>query len=294
MYSPPDEQQVNPDIVLPEYQDPQVYIEENSPPDLVDPERVNRFSVQRPAESDTDVADLIEQIDAELEEPIQADGRIEDEDHQEHQQQQSDQNLSSCDRIAHDLEERERLDAEWEKERLEQELNITQPAETPQPQPEVSQEIPPPGGNNSNQEQPVTEPDVESTAVALRADGDVLNDSSGSTSLPRVQPTVSVENASDQMVTIRFWSWDHGNLGGPGRWTLADSLTVDCRDPSHVGRVALKYRRKHWALYDEKLQCLSPAQCFRAAMTDKHNRIFIISKKQEERLASQGRIDSDK
>nr|KMM64374.1 hypothetical protein CPAG_00726 [Coccidioides posadasii RMSCC 3488] len=174
----PDEPLAILDIVLPEYQDQRAYMEESSPPDLVDPERVNRFSAQRPAESDTGVADLIEQIDAKLEEPMQADNRIQDEDHQEHQQQQSDQNLSSWDKIAHDLEERERLDAEWERERLEQELNIIQPAETPQPQPEVSQEILPPGGNNSNQEQPVTEPDVESTAIALRADRDDLNDSS--------------------------------------------------------------------------------------------------------------------
>ncbi|EAS36742.3 uncharacterized protein CIMG_02096 [Coccidioides immitis RS] len=178
MYYPPDELLVILDIVLLEYQDQRAYMEESSPPDLVDLECVNRFLAQQPAESDTGVADLIEQIDTKLEEPMQADNRIQDEDYQEHQQQQSDQNLSSWDKIAHDLEERERLDAEWEREQLEQELNIIQPAETPQPQPEVSQEILPPGGNNSNQEQPVTEPDVESTAIALRADRDDLNDSS--------------------------------------------------------------------------------------------------------------------
>jgi hypothetical protein len=69
---------------------------------------------------------------------------------------------------------------------------------------------------------------------------------------------------------------------------------VDPSDPSLVERVAKKYTRKNYSLYDLQLQSLSPAQCYRAATSDGNNAVFLISEDEEKKLAAEGRLRKEK
>ncbi|KAF9883530.1 hypothetical protein FE257_003363 [Aspergillus nanangensis] len=93
---------------------------------------------------------------------------------------------------------------------------------------------------------------------------------------------------SSGCVGISFWSFEREE------WNLSDYLEVDPADPSPVERVAKKYTRKDYSLYDKNLQSLSPAQCYRAATTDNDNSIFIISDHEEQKLMAEGRFVNDK
>lgn len=64
---------------------------------------------------------------------------------------------------------------------------------------------------------------------------------------------------------------------------------------SPVERVAAKYTRKGYSLYDKNMQSLSPAQCYRTATIDGNNAIFIIFEEEEEKkLTADGRFVNDK
>jgi hypothetical protein len=89
-------------------------------------------------------------------------------------------------------------------------------------------------------------------------------------------------------VDITFWSYEREN------WRLSDFPEVDPLDPSPVERVAKKYTRKGYSLYDKNMQSLNPAQCYRSATINGNNAIFVISVHEEERLAADGRFINDK
>lgn len=55
-------------------------------------------------------------------------------------------------------------------------------------------------------------------------------------------------------------------------------------------RAARKYTWENYLLYDQNLQSLSPAQCYRAATIDGNNKIFVISEYEEKKLAAEGRF----
>ncbi|KAE8334190.1 hypothetical protein BDV24DRAFT_170453, partial [Aspergillus arachidicola] len=61
-----------------------------------------------------------------------------------------------------------------------------------------------------------------------------------------------------------------------GRWKTAHEVVVDRSDPSQVERVARKEARNRQAtFYDKNLRLLTPAQCFKAAIEDDTNTIFM-------------------
>jgi hypothetical protein len=91
-----------------------------------------------------------------------------------------------------------------------------------------------------------------------------------------------------EFVEITFWSYERED------WRLSDHLEVAPSDPSPVERVAKKYTRKDYSLYDKNMQSLSPAQCYRAATNDGNNAIFIISAHEEAQLAADGRFVNDR
>lgn len=77
--------------------------------------------------------------------------------------------------------------------------------------------------------------------------------------------------ATPQPVTIVFRVREND-----GRWTTAHEVVVDRSDPSQVERVARKEARNRQAtFYDKNLRLLTPAQCFKAAIEDDANTIFM-------------------
>lgn len=55
-------------------------------------------------------------------------------------------------------------------------------------------------------------------------------------------------------------------------------------------QIVKKYSWKNYLLYDQNLQSLSPAQCYRAATIDSNNAIFLIPEYEEQRLAAEGQL----
>ncbi|KAE8391594.1 hypothetical protein BDV23DRAFT_69197 [Aspergillus alliaceus] len=77
--------------------------------------------------------------------------------------------------------------------------------------------------------------------------------------------------ATPQPVTIVFRVREND-----GRWKTAHEVVVDRSDPSQVERVARKEARNRQAtFYDKNLRLLTPAQCFKAAIEDDTNTIFM-------------------
>ncbi|KAL2812033.1 hypothetical protein BDW59DRAFT_155380 [Aspergillus cavernicola] len=85
-------------------------------------------------------------------------------------------------------------------------------------------------------------------------------------------------------IEISFWTFERE------QWRRSDCFQVDPSDPSPVERAARKYTWKNYSLYDQNLQSLSPAQCYRAATIDGNNKIFVISEYEEQKLAAEGRF----
>lgn len=90
------------------------------------------------------------------------------------------------------------------------------------------------------------------------------------------------------LVEISFWVFEQGE------WKQSDCLKLDSSDPSPVEQMAKKYSWKNFSLYDRNLQSLSPAQCYRAAIADGNNAIFLISSHEEQSLAAEGRLTKDR
>ncbi|KAL6229549.1 hypothetical protein BDW75DRAFT_249578 [Aspergillus navahoensis] len=161
------------------------------------------------------------------------------------------------DQLQRAQEEQEELEKRLERERLEEELNLS-PEKSP-----TSEPVPP-------QEQ--------TTIMEKRIDSTDASSGAG----------VSVKSHAPPYVEITIWIYERDD------WRLSDRLQVDPSDPSPVERVAKKYSWKDYSLYDKNMQSLSPVQCYRAATIDGNNAIFIISKHEEEKLAAEGRFVNDK
>lgn len=93
---------------------------------------------------------------------------------------------------------------------------------------------------------------------------------------------------SQEVVEIQFWYFEREE------WRRSDCLLVNPADPSPVERLAEKYFRKHYSLYDLHLQDVRPAQCYEAATNDGRNAIFMISKYEEQKLIGEGRLVKDR
>jgi hypothetical protein len=61
-----------------------------------------------------------------------------------------------------------------------------------------------------------------------------------------------------------------------GEWREMERLAVDPSDPFHTEQVAIRYVRDHGiSFYDKKLGNIALRQCFRAAIEDGTNTVFI-------------------
>ncbi|KAK9604418.1 hypothetical protein V6Z93_002386 [Aspergillus fumigatus] len=174
-------------------------------------------------------------------------------------------------------EEQEELEKRLERERLEEDLNLSlekSPALEP---------VPP------QEQTTIMETRIDSTDPAqerVSASSPVQGDRSIRSRSPSGDIIAQVTEAPPY-VEITIWSYERDD------WRLSDRLQVDPSDPSPVERVARKYTWKDYSLYDKNMQSLSPAQCYRAANIDGNNAIFIISKHEEEKLAAEGRFVND-
>jgi hypothetical protein len=191
-------------------------------------------------------------------------------------------------------EEQERLEEEMGRERLNEELGLSNQARLP------------PGdspGFEDRQNSLVTgnEPvlsghtEIKHSASALNFTGQDLS----RVSLREGQPEFTVENPDQRgaavspqpqqgPVEIQFWAFERE------QWRQSDRLLVDPSNTSPVEQRARKYLWKGYSLYDLHLQSLSPAHCFRAATADGRNAIFMISEHEERKLAAAGRPTKEK
>jgi hypothetical protein len=207
-------------------------------------------------------------------------------------------------------EEQERLEEELERERLAEELGLSNQE---QPVPEASP------GSQVRQESPSTPPHNEpvhtTTSASSRRTHDPLPVSPREGEmLPQVDslvastPRGAASDADSQspradddrstrpalvlpppaQVAISFWTFERE------QWRQTNRIQVDPSDPAPVERVAKKYVRKKYSLYDRNLQSLKPDQCYRAATVDGNNAIFVISEDEEDRLAAEGRLNKDR
>lgn len=212
-------------------------------------------------------------------------------------------------------EEQERLEEELETERLNEELGLSNQAQV------SSRELP---QVEDRQNSPPLASDGEQ-AVHARTDGELTTPSLNLTNtdlppvpLPDNQPELTVENGDEAQeiiressthrsstddsspaeavlpqpqqgpVEIHFWTFDRE------QWRQCDHLLVNPSDSSPLERLARKYTWKGYSLYDLRLQSLRPTQCFRAAINDGRNAIFMISEHEEEQLVAAGRLTKEK
>ncbi|KAF7164507.1 hypothetical protein CNMCM6106_001025 [Aspergillus hiratsukae] len=223
------------------------------------------------------------------------------------QQQVSDAYL---DQLMRAQEEQERLEEELERERLEEELGLS---DQEQPVPEVSP------GFQERQDSLSSPPDNEPVQAPRSTDSRPTQDPTPISpregqmepqveSLAASSPRVAASNPDSQspraeddrltrpmralpppeQVAISFWTFERE------QWRQTDCIQVDPSDPAPVERVAKKYAWKRYSLYDRNLQSLKPDQCYRAATVDGNNAIFLISEHEEERLATEGRLNKDR
>lgn len=111
----------------------------------------------------------------------------------------------------------------------------------------------------------------------------------GQTKPPLQRPMHDEPDSSlKQRVEINFWSLERG------QWYQSDCLLIDRSDPSPVKRVAQKYSCKGYSLYDVHLHSLRPDHCYRAAIADGSNAIFLISVHEDSQLATEDRVGQEK
>ncbi|GFF61571.1 conserved hypothetical protein, partial [Aspergillus udagawae] len=178
-------------------------------------------------------------------------------------------------------EEQGELEKRLERECLEEELH---PSREEQPFLDLvpqGQQIPIMGASG---DEPTDMAQDQAAASPPRpGDSSVRGHSPSVDNIPQVGETPPLS----EYVEISFWNYERE------AWRLSDHLEIDPSDPSPVERVAKKYTRKDYSLYDKNMQSLSPAQCYRAATIDGNNAVFIISAHEEEKLAADGRFVND-
>ncbi|KAJ5461024.1 uncharacterized protein N7458_002576 [Penicillium daleae] len=203
-------------------------------------------------------------------------------------------------RLSEDLErslkERERLDEDWERERLEQEFGLPNSRENF-------------GENNGEKEQmPSSDPYIDNTRASSenensppREDPQIIEpELQNSSPTPAREDPISDEphapakpskpsDGSDKraFVDFKFWCFENEE------WRLADRHQVDPADPSLIERIARKYMRKKFRLYDQSLNSLSPKMCFRAGVADGTESVIMLSRASEEKLVKDGRFKTN-
>jgi hypothetical protein len=74
------------------------------------------------------------------------------------------------------------------------------------------------------------------------------------------------------MVRIQFKRFENGD------WVVKDEVIVDPTEPSAVMRLAKKYMRKEFGLFDSNSKALDPETCFQRVTSDGTNTIRLIPK----------------
>lgn len=204
--------------------------------------------------------------------------------------------------IARAMQERERIDEDWERERFEQEYGPSNPGE-------ILEENAKPSEDHDLGQQQISPSivDLDGTRTGIEAE-DLQSqqtprvtrfDLGGSTPMQagkREVPTKTHSPANDapashaqpsetpQRVEFTFWSYHNDE------WYVSDRHWVDPTDPSIVERIAKKYMRKNFSIYDKSLNSLSPIMCFRAGVADGTHAVFVLSKQMEAKLVAEGRF----
>ena len=70
------------------------------------------------------------------------------------------------------------------------------------------------------------------------------------------------------------------NIRKLGVWRTAYSILVDGSDMSEIERMAKKYMRKQFILFDHELYPLILAGCFQAAIKNGRNTIYLIAERE--------------
>ncbi|KAF5127199.1 hypothetical protein E5D57_008127 [Metarhizium anisopliae] len=83
---------------------------------------------------------------------------------------------------------------------------------------------------------------------------------------------VPQEQLGPGMVRIQFKLFDNGD------WAVKDEVIVDPTEPSAVMRLATKYMRKGFGLFDSNSKALVPETCFQRVTSDSTNTIRLIPK----------------
>ncbi|KAJ5713569.1 uncharacterized protein N7483_010750 [Penicillium malachiteum] len=186
-------------------------------------------------------------------------------------------------RISPDLarytQERERIDKDWERERLEQEPGISVPKHIEVPQSLNSSEGPTfpeslshpydTSKSNSSSPAPYVEPEMVDQPAGSLSEGLHMH-------------------AQPKSIEFHFWSFERGE------WQVVNSLWVNPSDTSHVESITKKYMRKEFSIYDRFLNSHSPKTCFAAGVADGNNTVFVLSKEEEDKLVAKGKMKRNK
>lgn len=197
------------------------------------------------------------------------------------------------------IEERERLDEDWERERLEQEYCLptslealeegVEPFEDPdREQPEDPLSDPDPNKaragietrNSPAHERRVTRFELKSPTPTPAGEEEIPEEPQA----PETHSEASDEPDRMEVIDFEFWSFERE------QWRVSSRHWVDPSDPSIVERIAKKYIRKEFCIYDLSLNSLSPAICFRAGIADGTDAVFMLSREEEAKLVGEGRL----
>jgi hypothetical protein len=87
-----------------------------------------------------------------------------------------------------------------------------------------------------------------------------------------------------EMIGFTFWSFERG------KFHVADFIRVRPSDTSSVERIAKKYMRKGFSLYDHLQRSVSPATCIRAGTADGYNAIYMFSTEEGKKLVAESQL----
>lgn len=92
------------------------------------------------------------------------------------------------------------------------------------------------------------------------------------------------ESGQIEVIGFTFWSFERGGF------RVASYIRVEPSDTSPIERIAKKYMRKGFSLYDHLQHSVSPAACFRAGTVDCFNAIYMFSTEEEKKLVAERQL----
>ncbi|KAJ5883437.1 uncharacterized protein N7473_010323 [Penicillium subrubescens] len=184
------------------------------------------------------------------------------------------------------LQERERLDEDWERERFEQEYQALL-SDTGQNQSHVAalgameEEVDSFEDPARQRDKAVSNASPDQARAAMT---DMDTPSHAREQPIHHKPPRPAAVHSSAVIDFKFMSFDRD------QFRVADIIRVEPSDTKAVERYAIKYMRKGFALYDHLQHSVSPAMCFRAGTADGINTIFMFSTEEERKLVDQKQL----